>query len=88
MSRMRRPRPKPARRRPNPRRAQPSSLTVASSTALDGFVKAAAEALALPLKAEWLPAVAANLYVNLRMAALVAEFPLPDESEPAPVLTA
>jgi hypothetical protein len=52
------------------------------------LVKAAAAALALPLKPEWLPAVTANLEVNLRMGALVAEFPLPDESEPAPVFTA
>jgi hypothetical protein len=44
--------------------------------------------LALPLKPEWLPVVTANLEVNLRMATLVAEFPLPDETEPAPVFTA
>jgi hypothetical protein len=86
--------PKAARRRSSPKRARKASSGIAPSRAaaplrpLDDIVKAAARALALPVKAEWLLAVAANLEVNLRMAALVAEFPLPDESEPAPVFTA
>jgi Protein of unknown function (DUF4089) len=89
MARSRGPRPKPkaARRRPSPRRTRPSRLA-APALPLEDFVKAAVQALALPLKPEWLPTVAGNLDVNLRMAALVGEFPLPDESEPAPVFTA
>ena len=89
MARSRGPRPKPktARRRPIPRQTRPSRLA-APTPPLEDFVKAAAQALALPLRPEWLPAVSANLDVNLRMAALVGEFPLPDESEPAPVFTA
>jgi hypothetical protein len=55
---------------------------------LDGFVAAAAHALALPVEPQWLAAIRANLEVNLRMAAFVAEFALPDESEPAPVFRA
>ena len=56
--------------------------------ALDSFIDAAAEALALPVEPAWKPAVRANLEVTLKLARLVDEFPLPDESEPAPVFRA
>jgi hypothetical protein len=55
---------------------------------LDGFIDAAARVLALPVEPQWHAAIKANLEVNLRMATLVAEFALPDETEPAPVFTA
>jgi hypothetical protein len=55
---------------------------------LDTLIGAAAEALNLPVEPEWKPAVRANLAVTLRLAALVAEFELPDEAEPAPVFEA
>ncbi len=55
---------------------------------LDRFVDAAAQALALPLEAAWKPAVRANLEVTFRLASLFAEFPLPDDAEPAPVFKA
>ena len=55
---------------------------------LDAFIGAAAEALDLPVEPEWKPAVKANLAVTLRLAAMVAEFELPDEAEPAPVFEA
>lgn len=55
---------------------------------LDPLIDAAAHALALPLEPAWRPAVRANLAVTLRFAAHVAEFPLPDEAEPAPVFRA
>ena len=42
----------------------------------------------LPLEDAWRPAVRANLEVSLRLARLVDEFALPDETEPAPVFTA
>ena len=45
-------------------------------------------ALDLPLQAEWQGAVKANLAVTLKHAALVADFPLSDEAEPAPVFKA
>ena len=35
-----------------------------------------------------MPAIKANLEVTLRLGALVAEFALPDEAEPAPVFEA
>ncbi len=56
--------------------------------ALDDLIEAAAQALDLPLEPAWQPAIKANLAVTLRQAALVTEFPLPDEAEPAPVFQA
>ena len=55
---------------------------------LDALVDAAASALALPVDPAWKPAIKANLQVTLRLGALVAEFELPDEAEPAPVFEA
>jgi hypothetical protein len=59
-----------------------------ANDALDDFISAASATLALPLEPEWRPAVKANLEVTLRLAKMVAEFPLPDEAEPAPVFKA
>jgi len=55
---------------------------------LDAFIDAAAVTLDLPLEPAWKPAVKANLEVTLRHAAAYADFPLPDEAEPAPVYKA
>jgi len=55
---------------------------------LDDFIAAAAAALQLPLEPEWQSAVKANLEVTLKHGVLVAEFPLPDEAEPAPIYKA
>jgi hypothetical protein len=55
---------------------------------LDDYVDAAAKALALPIEDAWKPAVRANLEVSLKLARLVDEFALPDETEPASVYTA
>jgi hypothetical protein len=52
---------------------------------LDDLVDAAANALALPIEDDWKPAVRANLEVSLKLARLVDEFALPDETEPASV---
>ena len=43
---------------------------------------------ALPVEPQWLATIRANLEVNLRLANFVAEFALPDESEPGPVFRA
>ncbi len=55
---------------------------------LDDFIAAAARALDLPLEPEWQSAIKANLEVTLKHANFVAEFPLPDEAEPAPIYQA
>ena len=55
---------------------------------LDDYIDAVVKALALPIEDAWRPAVRANLDVSLKLARLVDEFALPDETEPAPVFTA
>jgi hypothetical protein len=55
---------------------------------LDALIEAGAAALALPIEPQWKPAIRANLAVTLRLADMVAEFPLPDDAEPAPVFEA
>jgi hypothetical protein len=55
---------------------------------LDEYIDAVSRALALPVEESWKPVVKANLEVSLKMARLVEEFPLPDETEPASVFAA
>jgi len=55
---------------------------------LDDYIDAVGLALVLPIEPEWRPAVRANLEVSLRLARLVDEFALPDETEPASVYSA
>jgi hypothetical protein len=55
---------------------------------LDDYIDAVAKALALPVEDAWRPAIKANLEVSLRLARLVDEFALPDETEPACVFAA
>ncbi len=52
---------------------------------LDAYIDASALMLGLTVQPDWRGPVRANLTVTLRMAALVEGFPLPDETEPAPV---
>jgi hypothetical protein len=58
------------------------------SAPLDHFIDAAAHALALPIEPAWKGAIRTNLAVTLALAASFAEFPLPDDAEPAPVFVA
>jgi len=55
---------------------------------LEDYIDAVGKALALPIEESWRQAVRANLEVSLRLARLVDEFELPDESEPASVYSA
>ena len=55
---------------------------------LDDFIDAVANALALPVEDAWRASVRANLEVSLRLARMVDEFALPDETEPASVFAA
>jgi hypothetical protein len=55
---------------------------------LDDYIDAVSKALGLPLQEAWRPAVKANLEVSLRLARLVDEFALSDETEPASVFAA
>jgi hypothetical protein len=56
--------------------------------ALDALVTAGTEALGLALDPAWQAGVKFNLQLILRHAALVDEFPLPDDAEPAPIFHA
>jgi hypothetical protein len=56
--------------------------------AIDAFVAVSARALGLALDPAWHDSVAFNLRLILRHAALVDEFALPDDAEPAPVFHA
>lgn len=55
---------------------------------LDDYINAVGKALALPIDDAWRPAVKANLEFSLRIARLVDEFALSDETEPASVFAA
>jgi hypothetical protein len=56
--------------------------------AVDVLVAASAQALGLTLDPSWHAGVKFNLQLILRHAALVDEFALPDDAEPAPVFHA
>jgi hypothetical protein len=68
--------------------ARPKSGSAPPFDPLDGLIDAALRVLALSVEPQWRAAIKSNLEVNLRMAKLVAEFALPDETEPAPIFTA
>jgi hypothetical protein len=55
---------------------------------LDDYIDAVAKVLALPIEDAWRPTVRANLEVSLRLARLVDEFALPEETESASVYSA
>jgi hypothetical protein len=54
----------------------------------DADLIAAAAVLGISLDPAWHDAIRFHLELSLRAADLVAEFPLPDEADPAPVFTA
>ncbi len=55
---------------------------------IETLIDASTAALGLPIEPEWRAGIKANLQVTLRLAALVADFELPDEAEPAPIFEA
>jgi hypothetical protein len=59
-----------------------------AADSLDDYIDAVAATLALTVEEAWRPAIKANLEVSLRLARLVDDFALPDESEPAPIFAA
>jgi hypothetical protein len=72
-------------KRPRPARAAAKTKPANSG---DALVAASAQALGLTLDLAWHDGIAFNLGLILRLAALVDEFALPDEAEPAPVFHA
>jgi hypothetical protein len=61
---------------------------MATTDPLDDFIDAAARVLKLPLEPAWKPSVKAHLDVTLKHAAVVAEFELANDAEPAPIFKA
>jgi hypothetical protein len=59
-----------------------------TAAAIDALVEANARALGLTLDPAWRASIAFNLGLILRHAALVDDFKLPDDAEPAPVFHA
>lgn len=70
------------------RRKTHASLPAKPAGVVDALVAANAQALGLSLDPAWRGAVKFNLQLILRLAALIDEFPLPDDIEPAPVFHA
>jgi hypothetical protein len=58
------------------------------SDPIDDMVEAGVKLLGIPLDPMWKPEVMTQLEVILRHAQTVAELPLPDDAEPAPVFKA
>ena len=71
--------------RPRPARA---ATKAKREDSIDALVEANAQALGLTLDPAWHDSIAFNLRLILRHAALVDEFGLPDDAEPAPVFHA
>ena len=71
-----------------PRRSSRASAAAAQPDAIDLLVTAGAQALGLALDPALQGSVKFNLQLILRHAALVDEFPLPDDAEPGPVFHA
>ncbi len=76
-----------AARAAKPRKRQ-APIAAKAADAVDGLVAASAQALGLNIDPAWRGGVKFNLQLILRIGALVDEFPLPDDAEPAPVFHA
>ena len=68
-------------------KAKPPAKATASDP-LDDFITAGTRELGLKVEKSWMRAIRFNLRVTLDLGAAVAEFPLPDDAEPAPVFRA
>jgi len=55
---------------------------------LDAFVASGTRLLGIAIRPEWREAIRLNLAASLAHAKTVADFPLPDEAEQAPVFEA
>jgi hypothetical protein len=67
---------------------RPAAPAAASGNPIAELMTASAQALGLTIEPAWEANVKFNLHLILRHAALVDEFPLPDDAEPAPIFHA
>lgn len=59
-----------------------------SSKAIDELINSGSALLGIAIDPAWREDVRLHLAMTLRLAAVVENFPLPDEAEPAPLFTA
>jgi len=69
----------------NPPKPKRTRRRAAKQDPLDAVIDASARALELRIERKWKPSIRAHLQVILRHGALLKDFKLPDEAEPAPV---
>jgi hypothetical protein len=69
-------------------RKRPAPVAAKTADGIDGLVAASAQALGLNIEPGWYGGVKFNLQLILRLGAMVDQFSLPDDSEPAPVFHA
>lgn len=81
---------RPAKASKPAKRAAPKRVEgpAAQTDDFDTLVTASAQALKLPIDPAWRSGVKFNLQLIFRLAALVDDFPLPDDAEPGPVFYA
>ena len=77
-----------AKRSAKPTRKKGARPAAKRSDAIETLMSASAAALGLTIEPAWRHSVAFNLGLIFRHAALVDEFKLPDDAEPAPVFHA
>jgi len=78
-----------ARKSLKPKTSAKRSRAAASKTSpLDSWIVAGAQGLGLKIEKSWMAAIRANLRVTLDQGVMVAEYPLSDHAEPAPVFRA
>jgi 1-carboxybiuret hydrolase subunit AtzG-like protein len=78
----------PGKAKKAPKAKSPKAKSPARRARAQTVDAASAGALRLPIDPAWRPAVRTHILLLLKHAALVEEFPLPDEAEPAPVFRA
>ena len=80
--------PAAAKRSGKPARKAPARARTDAADAVDAMIVANAQALGLTLDPTWHAGIAFNLRLILRLGALVDEFGLADDAEPAPIFHA
>jgi hypothetical protein len=84
----RKPKRAPARRAAKSSRRSRPPAAAKTPDAIDALVAANAKALGLTIAPTWHHGVAFNLRLILQLGALVDQFKLPDDAEPAPIFHA
>jgi hypothetical protein len=68
--------------------AMPRPAAVAKADPLDSWIVAGTQGLGLKAEKSWIASIRTNLRVTLDQGVMVAEYPLSDHAEPAPVFRA